>query len=165
MNGMHASAGRPAAGSRSRRRPREEAARACTVRFGLTETEFAELELAAGRAGLAKGAFAAEANEGFTKGGAGAADLAEAVVEACEQPNTFHQLYQDDEPIQDKIEAIATKVYGAKDVYYYPEAENKLGQFTRDGLGHFPICMAKTHLSLSDDPAAVMPARRQDANG
>ena len=61
MNGTHESAGRPAAGSRSRRRPREEAARACTVRFGLTETEFAELEQAAGRAGLAKGAFAAEA--------------------------------------------------------------------------------------------------------
>ena len=61
MNGTHEPAGRPAAGSRSRRRPREEAARACTVRFGLTETEFAELEQAAGRAGLAKGAFAAEA--------------------------------------------------------------------------------------------------------
>jgi len=61
MNGTHESAGRPAAGSRSRRRPREEAARACTVRFGLTVTEFAELEQAAGRAGLAKGAFAAEA--------------------------------------------------------------------------------------------------------
>ena len=61
MNSTHESAGRPAAGSRSRRRPREEAARACTVRFGLTEAEFAELEQAAGRAGLAKGAFAAEA--------------------------------------------------------------------------------------------------------
>jgi hypothetical protein len=61
MNGTHESAGRPAAGSRSRRRRREEAARACTVRFGLTVTEFAELEQAAGRAGLAKGAFAAEA--------------------------------------------------------------------------------------------------------
>jgi hypothetical protein len=61
MNGTYGSAGRPAAGSQSRRRPREEAVRACTVRFGLTEAEFAELEQAAGRAGLAKGAFAAEA--------------------------------------------------------------------------------------------------------
>ena len=61
MNGTHEPAGRPAAGSRSRRRPHEEAARACTVRFGLTEAEFAELEQAAGQAGLAKGAFAAEA--------------------------------------------------------------------------------------------------------
>jgi formate--tetrahydrofolate ligase len=104
------------------------------------------------RLAIEAGAFAAEANEGFTKGGAGAADLAEAVVEACEQPNTFHQLYQDDEPIQDKIEAIAKHVYGAKDVYYYPEADAKIGQFTREGLGHFPVCMAKTHLSLSADP-------------
>jgi formate--tetrahydrofolate ligase len=101
------------------------------------------------------GAFAAEANEGFTKGGAGAADLAQAVVEACEQPNTFHQLYQDDEPIQDKIETVAREVYGAKDIYLYPEAEAKIGQFTREGLGHFPICMAKTHLSLSSDPTLL----------
>ncbi len=104
------------------------------------------------RLAIEAGAFAAEANEGFTKGGAGAAELAEAVVEACEQPNTFHQLYQDDEPIQDKIEAIAKHVYGAKDVYYYPEADAKIGQFTREGLGHLPVCMAKTHLSLSADP-------------
>ncbi|MGH2870219.1 MAG: formate--tetrahydrofolate ligase [Solirubrobacteraceae bacterium] len=104
------------------------------------------------RLAMQNGAFAAEANEGFTKGGAGAADLAEAVVEACEQPNTFHQLYQDDEPIQDKIEAVAKRVYGARDVYFYPEAEAKIGQFTREGLGHFPVCMAKTHLSLSSDP-------------
>jgi formate--tetrahydrofolate ligase len=101
------------------------------------------------------GAFAAEANEGFTKGGAGAADLAQAVVDACEQPNTFHQLYQDDEPIQDKIETVAREVYGAKDIYLYPEAEAKIGQYTREGLGHFPICMAKTHLSLSSDPTLL----------
>jgi len=110
-----------------------------------------ELELVK-RLALEAGAFAAEANEGFTKGGQGAADLARAVVEACEQPNTFHHLYEDDEPIQDKIEAVAKKVYGAKDVYFYPEAEAKIGQFTREGLGHFPVCMAKTHLSLSSDP-------------
>src|SRR5579863_6010032 len=85
------------------------------------------------RLALEAGAFAAEANEGFTKGGAGAADLAEAVVSACEQPNTFHQLYEDDAPIQDKIEAVATQVYGAKDVYFYPAAESKLGQFNRQG--------------------------------
>jgi formate--tetrahydrofolate ligase len=103
------------------------------------------------RLALEAGAFAAEANEGFSKGGAGAADLASAVVEACEQPNTFHHLYEDDAPLQDKIEAVAKQVYGAKDVYYYPEAERKLNQFTREGLGHFPVCMAKTHLSLSSD--------------
>jgi formate--tetrahydrofolate ligase len=104
------------------------------------------------RLALESGAFAAEVNEGFTKGGVGVADLAQAVVEACEQPNTFHHLYQDDEPIQDKIEAVAKQVYGAKDVYFYPAAEEKIGQFTREGLGHFPVCMAKTHLSLSSDP-------------
>jgi len=110
-----------------------------------------EIELVK-RLGLAAGAFAAEANEGFTKGGAGATDLAQAVVQACEQPNTFHHLYEDDEPIQDKIEAVAKQVYGARDVYFYPEAEAKIGQFTREGLGHLPVCMAKTHLSLSSDP-------------
>jgi formate--tetrahydrofolate ligase len=103
------------------------------------------------RLALEAGAFASEANEGFSKGGAGAADLASAVVEACEAPNTFHQLYDDDAPIQDKIEAVATQVYGAKEVFYYPEAEAKLSQFTQEGLGHYPVCMAKTHLSLSAD--------------
>jgi formyltetrahydrofolate synthetase len=107
------------------------------------------------RLALEAGAFAAEVNDGFSKGGAGAADLAEAVVQACDQPNTFHQIYQDDEPIQDKIEAIAKNVYGAKDVYFYPEAEQKITQFTREGLGHLPICMAKTHLSLSADPTLL----------
>jgi formate--tetrahydrofolate ligase len=105
------------------------------------------------RLALEAGAFAAEVNEGFTKGGAGAATLAEAVVQACQQPNDFRLLYSDEEPIQDKIEAIAKRVYGAKDVYFYPEADAKLAQFTRDGLGHLPVCMAKTHLSLSADPS------------
>jgi formate--tetrahydrofolate ligase len=113
-----------------------------------------EIELVK-RLALEAGAFAAEANEGFSKGGAGVADLAEAVVAASEAPNTFHQLYEDDAPIQDKIEAVAKQVYGARDVYYYPEAEQKLGQFTREGLGHYPVCMAKTHLSLSADPTLL----------
>jgi formyltetrahydrofolate synthetase len=100
---------------------------------------------------LEAGAFDAQLNEGFTSGGAGAADLAEAVVEACEQPNTFAPLYPDEAPIRDKIEVIAKRVYGAKDVYFYAEAERKIEQFTRDGLERFPVCMAKTHLSLSAD--------------
>jgi formate--tetrahydrofolate ligase len=107
------------------------------------------------RLALEAGAFGAEANEGFVRGGAGAADLASAVVEACEQPNTFKPLYADDEPIQDKIEAVAKRVYGASDVYFYPEAEKKLTQFTADGYGGFPVCMAKTHLSLSSDPTLL----------
>ena len=107
------------------------------------------------RLALEAGAFGAEANEGFARGGVGAADLAQAVVEACEEPNTFKPLYADDEPIQDKIEAVAKRVYGASDVYFYPEAEKKLSQFTADGLGRFPVCMAKTHLSLSSDPTML----------
>jgi formyltetrahydrofolate synthetase len=113
-----------------------------------------EIELVK-RLALEAGAFAAETNDGFAKGGAGVADLAEAVVAACEQPNTFHHLYEDDAPIQDKIEAVAKQVYGARDVFYYPEAEVKLGQFTREGLSNYPVCMAKTHLSLSADPALL----------
>ena len=107
------------------------------------------------RLAMEAGAFAAEANEGFTKGGIGAADLAGAVVDACEQPSEFRHLYDDDWTIQDKIEAIATRVYGASDVYFYPEAEKKIGQFIKDGLDHFPVCMAKTHLSLSSDPSLL----------
>ena len=107
------------------------------------------------RLALEAGASGAEANEGFARGGAGAADLANAVVEACEAPNTFKPLYEDDEPIQDKIEAVAKRVYGASDVYFYPEAEKKLTQYTADGYGSFPVCMAKTHLSLSSDPTLL----------
>jgi formate--tetrahydrofolate ligase len=107
------------------------------------------------RLAMEAGAFAAEVNDGFAKGGAGAADLAEAVVEACEQPNTFHQLYADEAPLREKIEAVATRVYGARDVYLYPEAEKKIEQFGSEGLDHLPVCMAKTHLSLSSDPSLI----------
>ncbi|HUO73384.1 MAG TPA: formate--tetrahydrofolate ligase [Solirubrobacteraceae bacterium] len=101
------------------------------------------------------GAFAAEVNEGFSRGGAGAADLAAAVVEACEQPSDFRMMYDDSDPIVDKIGAVAKRVYRARDVFIYPEAEAKIAQFTEDGLGHLPICMAKTHLSLSADPTLL----------
>jgi len=104
------------------------------------------------RLALEAGAHAAEVNEGFTRGGEGAADLARAVVDACEQPSSFAPLYRDEDHVVEKIEAIATRVYGAKDVYIYPEAEKKIDQFIKDGLDHLPICMAKTHLSLSADP-------------
>jgi formyltetrahydrofolate synthetase len=104
---------------------------------------------------LEAGAFAAEVNEGFEKGGAGAADLAAAVVEACEQPSEFRLLYDDDWTIREKIEAVAKRVYGAADVFFYPEAEKRIEQFTADGLQQLPVCMAKTHLSLSGDPALL----------
>jgi formate--tetrahydrofolate ligase len=104
------------------------------------------------RLAMEAGAHAAEVNEGFARGGEGAADLARAVVDACEQPTSFAPLYSDTDHVVEKIEAIATRVYGAKDVYIYPEAEKKIDQFIADGLDHLPICMAKTHLSLSADP-------------
>jgi formate--tetrahydrofolate ligase len=99
------------------------------------------------------GALAAEENDAFAKGGPGAAALAEAVVEACEQPSEFMQTYTDDDPIDEKIRKVAKHVYGASDVFFYPDAERKIGQFTADGLDKLPICMAKTHLSLSADAA------------
>jgi len=97
------------------------------------------------------GAFAAHVSDGYARGGAGGADLAEAVVAACEAPNTFRHLYPDEAPVQDKIEAVARRVYGAKDVFFYPEAEQKIAQFTHEGLAGLPVSIAKTHLSLSAD--------------
>jgi len=102
---------------------------------------------------LGAGAFSVEINNGYEQGGRGAADLARAVVAACEQPSEFRHLYPDDAPIREKITTVATRVYGARDVFLYPEAERSIEQFERDGLAHFPVCLAKTHLSLSADPA------------
>jgi formate--tetrahydrofolate ligase len=110
-----------------------------------------ELELVR-RLALEFGADAAEINEGFERGGEGAAALAEAVVQAADQPSDFRLIYRDEDPIIDKIEAVAKRVYGAADVYLYPEAEKKVVQYTKDGLDRLPICMAKTQYSLSADP-------------
>jgi formate--tetrahydrofolate ligase len=98
------------------------------------------------------GAFAAELNEAYEKGGAGAAALAEAVVAAADKPNEYAPLYAMDEPIATKIEKIATRVYGADGVTFLPAAIEKLKTYTEQGLDTIPICMAKTHLSLSADP-------------
>ncbi len=104
---------------------------------------------------LEAGAFGAEINEGFVKGGAGVAKLAEAVVDACEQPNQFRPLYEDSMPLREKIETVARRVYGASSVSFLPEAEAKLSEFQDGGLGHLPVCMAKTQLSLSADPTLL----------
>jgi formate--tetrahydrofolate ligase len=101
---------------------------------------------------LQAGAFAAEINDGFTSGGAGAAALAQAVVDACEQPNTFAPLYPLEASISEKIETVATRIFGAGDVDFSPLAQRKIAEFTSQGLGTLPVCMAKTHLSLSHDP-------------
>ena len=88
----------------------------------------------------------------WLKGGEGGEELAEAVVKAAEKPSKFQFLYPLDWPIKKKIEAIATKIYGADGVDYLPLAEKKIELYTKQGFDKLPICMAKTHLSLSHDP-------------
>ncbi len=97
------------------------------------------------------GAEGAYLSDVFEKGGGGAISLAEAVAHACNKPTKFKFLYDLDLPIKGKIERIAEKIYGADGVDYLPAAENKIKQFSEMGLDKLPICMAKTHLSLSHD--------------
>ena len=103
------------------------------------------------RIALEHGAYAAEINEAFTRGGEGGAALAEAVVAAADEPNSFDYMYPLDAPIEDKIEAIARRVYGADGIFLQPAAVAKVKEFNKNGLDKLPICMAKTHLSLSHD--------------
>jgi formate--tetrahydrofolate ligase len=105
------------------------------------------------RLALELGAHAAAVNNAFEEGGDGARELAEAVVDAAEQPNAFQPVYPLEAPIVAKIEAIAKRVYGADGIFLLPAAENDVKRFTEQGLDTVPICMAKTHLSLSHDPA------------
>ncbi|MEA2627748.1 MAG: formate--tetrahydrofolate ligase [Chloroflexota bacterium] len=88
----------------------------------------------------------------FAEGGRGATELAEAVDEAAREPSTFHFLYPAEATLREKIETIATKVYGADGVEYYPPAAEQLDSFERNGFGKLCICIAKTHLSISSDP-------------
>ncbi len=104
------------------------------------------------RLALESGAYAAEVNDGFMRGGAGGAALAEAVVAAADEKTDFDFVYPLDAPIEEKIDAIAKRVYGADGVFLQPAARAKVKEFTDAGLGSLPICMAKTHLSLSHDP-------------
>jgi formate--tetrahydrofolate ligase len=89
----------------------------------------------------------------FTDGGAGAAELAEAVAEAAEEPADFRFLYPDTATLRDKIAAVATRVYGADGVEYAPAAARQMQRYEEAGWGHLPVCIAKTHLSISSDPA------------
>jgi formyltetrahydrofolate synthetase len=113
-----------------------------------------EVELVS-RLATEAGAFAAAVSDGFAQGGRGVADLAETVIAACDQPNEFELLYENGSSIKEKIEAVAKRVYGASEVVYYMEAEHKIEQFTDQGLAELPVCMAKSHLSLSADPALL----------
>jgi len=94
-------------------------------------------------------------NRAFAHGGEGAIELAEAIVAACEQPNDFHQLTPDDTPIRQQVEAIATRVYGADGVDYQPQADKDIARMEQLGFGTVPVCMAKTHLSLTHDPTLL----------
>jgi methylenetetrahydrofolate dehydrogenase (NADP+)/methenyltetrahydrofolate cyclohydrolase/formyltetrahydrofolate synthetase len=112
----------------------------------------AEIELIHRRA-KETGAEDAVMHNVWAEGGEGGADLARAVVAACDKPNDFHYLYEDDMSIKEKIETIAREIYRADGVDYTLEAEARIKLFTGMGLSHLPLCMAKTHLSFTHDPA------------
>ncbi|MBM3975198.1 MAG: formate--tetrahydrofolate ligase [Planctomycetes bacterium] len=111
----------------------------------------AEIEFVCSAA-IAAGASAAHASTLFTDGGKGGVDLAHALIKAAEEPSSFRLLYPDEASLQEKIETLATKVYGADGVDYEPLAVQQLAKFEACGYGRFPICMAKTQYSLSHDP-------------
>ena len=87
----------------------------------------------------------------FADGGAGAVELAKAVEEACQEKNDFHLLYPSDASLKEKIETVATKIYGAAKVDYTALATKQLKNYTDNGFGHLPVCIAKTHRSISGD--------------
>ncbi|MDA8062916.1 MAG: formate--tetrahydrofolate ligase [Actinomycetota bacterium] len=87
----------------------------------------------------------------FSQGGAGAVELAEKVAEAAEEPSEFELLYPDEMPLREKISTVATKVYGADGVSYSPLASRQLDRYEAAGFGNLPVCIAKTHLSISSD--------------
>jgi len=122
----------------------------CVNRF--TPDTDKEIEVVREKA-TAAGAEGAYISEVWGKGGAGGAELAEAVVKAADKPNNFHFLYPLEVSIKEKIETIATKIYGADGVDYLPAAEAKIKRYTELGFDKLPICMAKTHLSLSHEPS------------
>jgi len=112
----------------------------------------AEVELLRQMA-IEAGAEDAVVSRHWMEGGAGATDLAKAVVAACEKPSNFSFLYDlETTTIKEKIEIICKEVYGADGVTYEPEAEKKIALYTKLGFDKIPMCMAKTHLSLSHDP-------------
>ncbi len=111
----------------------------------------AELELVR-QAAVDAGAEGAVVSTHWMDGGAGAKALAEAVVAAAEKPSNFKFLYPLEASIKEKIETICTEIYGADGVEFLPEAEAKIELYTKLGFDKLPICMAKTHLSLSHDP-------------
>ncbi|MGZ8630176.1 MAG: formate--tetrahydrofolate ligase [Actinomycetota bacterium] len=118
-----------------------------------TDTD-AEIELIRELA-VEAGAETVVVNRAFARGGDGAVELAEVVVEACAQPNSFDFLTPDGAGLKEQIEAIATRLYGADGVDYLPQAEKDIARMQDLGFGEMPVCMAKTHLSLSHDPLVL----------
>ncbi len=104
------------------------------------------------RLALDAGAFDAAVSAVHAHGGRGGAEMAQAVIRAAEQPSEFRFLYPDELPIKEKIERIAVQVYGAEGVEFLTEAVRSIDRFTDLGYAGMPVCMAKTHLSLSHDP-------------
>ncbi len=117
-----------------------------------TDTK-AEMDLIKKMAVEEGGAEDAVVSRHWELGGEGAVDLAKSVVEAAKKPSHFEFLYPLDVPIKEKIETIAREIYGAEGVDYSPEAEERIKEYTRLGFDKLPVCMAKTHLSLSHDPS------------
>ncbi|XP_067589579.1 C-1-tetrahydrofolate synthase, cytoplasmic isoform X2 [Pseudorca crassidens] len=115
-----------------------------------TDTE-AELDLIT-RLAKEHGAFDAVKCTHWAEGGKGALVLAQAVQRAAQAPSSFQLLYDLKLPVEDKIRIIAQKIYGADDIELLPEAQHKAEVYTKQGFGNLPICMAKTHLSLSHNP-------------
>jgi formate--tetrahydrofolate ligase len=111
----------------------------------------AEIDEVLGRA-RAAGAFAAVPATVWAQGGEGGLELAQAVIKAAESESRFHPLYAPELSIEEKIEKIARTIYGASGVTYTDKARDRIEFCRRQGLGHVPICMAKTPLSLSHDP-------------
>jgi len=112
----------------------------------------AEVEIVR-QAALQAGALEAVVSTHWMDGGAGAVALAEAVIRAAEKPSRFQFLYPLEKSIKEKIEIICREIYGADGVDYLPEAEEKIALYTKLGFDKLPLCMAKTHLSFSADPA------------
>ncbi len=103
-------------------------------------------------AAINAGAEEAVVSEVWARGGEGGTELARAVMKAADKPKQFRFLYELDAPIMEKIETIATKMYGAEEIEYLPLAKRQIRFYEDHGFGNLPICMAKTHLSLSHDP-------------
>jgi len=127
----------------------------CVVAINRFPTDTDEEIALVGELAAEVGAERTVVNEGYSRGGEGAIQLAEAVLEAVEQPNGFQPLTPPGTPLKQQIETIATRIYGADGVDYLPQAEKDIAQMEALGFGDAPVCMAKTHLSLSHDPSLL----------